>query len=59
LTKPGWGWVLFVGEMVVMRADKTNKEEEDTTVEDEIEDEYGVDVPVHPLSGCRLCCLVR
>ena len=50
---------MFVGEMVVMRADKTNKEEEDTTVEDEIEDEYGVDVPVRPLSGCRLCCLSR
>ena len=50
---------MFVGEMVVMRADKTNKEEEDTTVEDEIEDEYGVDVPVRPLSGCRQCGLVR
>jgi hypothetical protein len=46
LTKPGWGWVLFVGEMVVMMADKTHKEEEDKKMEDEVEDEYGVDVPV-------------
>ena len=48
-----------MGEMVVMRADKTNKEEEDKTVEDEIEDEYGVDVPVRPPSGCLLYFLDR
>ena len=50
---------MFVGEMVVMMADKTHKEEEDKKIEDEVEDDYGVDVPVRPLSGCRLCCLVR
>jgi hypothetical protein len=43
------------GEMVVMREDKTHKEEADK----KIEDENGVDVPVHPLSGCLLCLLVR
>ncbi len=48
-----------MGEMVVMMADKTHKEEEDKKMEDEVEDEYGVDVPVRPLSDCRLCCLVR
>ena len=50
---------MFVGEMVAMRADKTHKEEANKKIEDEFEDEYGVDVPVRPLSGCRLCCLVR
>ncbi len=50
---------MFVGEMVVMREDKTHKEEADKQIEDEIEDEYGVDVPVRPLSGCLLCLLVR
>ena len=50
---------MFVGEMVVMMADKTHKEEEDKKMEDEVEDEYGVVVPVRPLSGCLLCVLVR
>jgi hypothetical protein len=45
--------------MVVMMADKIHKEEEDKKMEDEVEDEYGVDVPVRPPSGCLLCFLDR
>jgi hypothetical protein len=40
--------------MVMMREDKTHKGEADKKIEDEIEDEYGVVVPVRPLSGCLL-----